>query len=356
MSRIHHLTLREFRCFESLEFEPGPSLNFIIGANARGKSTILEAACLLLRLRSPRTSNPSEMVRFGKNAFALEGMAEGATEPLRLSLTWSPPLRLLKLDGVLQNSSREYLSLLSIVWFGTEDLSLVSGPAERRRKLLDSAGLQMAGGYGHDLKQYERALRSRNLLLREGRPRREIEAYNIPLSETGERIVRARHRLVALLSPLAQEACRNISGETLDLAYIPGTTVPILDALQNSRDEEIRLRQTQVGPHRDDITISLHGIAAGTFASEGQRRTVALALKLALALLLHQENGHPPLLLLDDVFGELDPVRREALLKGIPRHSQAFFSTTDLNGISLPEPSQVHKLENGIIRSTGNAD
>jgi len=348
LSTIDLLVLRGFRRFENLEYHPEPGLNFITGANAQGKTSVLEAACVLLRLRSPRTSNPVEMIRFGGNAFALEGIIRST----RLSLTCTPPARLLKLDGVAQGNSREYLSMGKIVWFGSEDLRLINGPAEYRRKLLDSAGLQLgendrllASDYALELKQYDRALRSRNLLLREGKPRREIEAYNIPLAHSGDRLIAARRALLEALSPLAASACHRISGEELSLSYQAGAALPMLEALSASRDEEIRLRQTRVGPQRDDVAIQLNGIPAGAFASEGQRRTVAISLKLAVAALLHLENGIPPLLLLDDIFGELDLERRDALLKGIPLGSQAFLSTTDLSGITLPQGSSVQKLE-----------
>ncbi len=345
MSMISGLTLRGFRCFANLEYEPGPGLNFITGANAQGKTSILEAACVLLRLRSPRTLTLSEMVRFGGDSFALEGMV-GDT---RLGLSCTPPARALKLDGVQQSSPAEYLAKGRIVWFGSEDLSLVNGPAERRRKLLDSAGLQLEGSYGRDLKSYDRALRSRNLLLREGKPRREIESYNGPLAEAGDRITARREWLVGALTPLASAACRAISGEELALCYRPGSSLPLLEALDASREEEIRLRQTRVGPQRDDLEILLDGLPAGSFASEGQRRTIALSLKLAVAALLTAENGTPPLLLLDDVFGELDPSRRDALLRGMPADSQAILSTADLSGMSLPSGVRVYTLAGGRL-------
>ena len=288
MSKINLLVLRGFRCFESLSYEPGPALNFLIGANAQGKTSILEAACVLLRLRSPRTTNLGEMVRFGGSAFALEGLVQET----RLALTCTPPTRSLKLDGVTQSTTADYLTKGRIVWFGSEDLGLVNGSAERRRKLLDSAGLQLEGTYRRDLKSYDRALRSRNLLLREGKPRREIEAYNLPLAETGDRIIAARQALVTALQSLAAAACRTISGEELTLEYQPGASQSLLEALLSSRDEEIRLRQTRVGPQRDDVALRLNGIPAGAFASEGQRRTIAVALKLAVAALLRQHGGH----------------------------------------------------------------
>jgi len=362
VSHLNQLTLRGFRCFESLQYEPGPSLNFITGPNAQGKTSILEAACVLLRMRSPRTTSMGELVRFGGAAFALEGL-HGES---RLSLICMPPARSLKLDGVPQSSSREYLAQGQIVWFGSEDLSLVNGSAERRRKLLDSAGLQLpnrqgqgegtlAGEYARDLKNYDKALRSRNLLLREGRPRREIEAYDIPLADAGDQITAARRMLVDQLAPLAAASCHRISGEFLTLAYLPGLDRPMLEALKESRDEEVRLRQTRVGPQRDDLELSLNGIAAAAFASEGQRRTVAVALKLAVAVLLTKENAEPPLLLLDDIFGELDPTRRDALLAGMPQGSQALLSTADLGGITLPAGSRVHRLGDGILTSVSGA-
>lgn len=309
---------------------------------------------MLLRLRSPRTSNNVEMVRFGGDAFALEGMVGAGNVETRLSLTFTPPSRVLKLDGVLQSGTADYLGQGRIVWFGSEDLTLVNGPAERRRKLLDSAGLQLAGQgdvatYGRDLKSYERALRSRNVLLREGKPRNQIEAYDIPLSESGDRLIAARRGLVDALAPLAASACASISGEKLELAYLPGAGLPMREALEASRGEEIRLRQTRVGPQRDDVGILLDGIPAGSFASEGQRRTIALALKLAVAALLTSENGVAPLLLLDDIFGELDPGRRDALLAGVPEGSQALLSTADLGGITIPSGSLLHRLEEGKL-------
>lgn len=344
---LTRLTLREFRCFGALDYEPGPRLSFLTGPNARGKTSILEAACMLLRLRSPRSSDLREMVRFGGEAFALEGIIG----EVRMSLSCTPPTRSLKLDGVMQSTTGDYLSHGRIVWFGSEDLLLVNGPAERRRKLIDAAGLQIGGegmpvvaGYGRNLKNYERALRSRNLLLREGRSRAEIEAYDIPLSEIGDRLNEARSAIVSALAPLAADACRSISGEALKLVYLPGAGHPMREDLTASRSEETRLRQTRVGPQRDDIVLTLNGIPAGSYASEGQRRTIALALKLAVASLLTRLNGASPLLLLDDIFGELDPARRDALLEGMPQGSQALLTTADLGSLSLPSGSIVHRL------------
>ena len=297
-----------------------------------------------MRLRSPRTSSLGEMVRFGEESFLLEGLVKSKDQEMRLAVTCTPPTRSLKLDGVPQSSSAEYLKQGTIVWFGSDDLFLVNGPAERRRKLLDSGGLQTSATYARDLRDYDRALRSRNLLLREGRSRREIEAYDHPLAETGDRILGFRKDLVTKLAPLVSDECHKISGETLEISYEPGSSGAMMESLLSSRDEEIRLRQTRVGPQRDDLAILLNGIPASSYASEGQRRTIALALKLAIALLLNLENKRPPLLLLDDIFGELDPSRRDALLAGMPPGAQALLSTAELTGISIPTGSRIHRF------------
>ncbi|MFI0347235.1 MAG: DNA replication/repair protein RecF [Chthoniobacterales bacterium] len=343
---LTRLELRTFRCFSSLTWEPHEGLNFITGPNAQGKTSLLEAACILLRLKSPRTNSLGDVAQFGKNAFALEG--NYAERHLALRATpHDIPRRRLIIDGVEQKETSDYLSTGRIVWFGSNDLEMIRGAAERRRRFLDSAGLQLGSDYGRALRFYERALRARNVLLREGRSRREIEAYNQPLVESGDKLIAARSQLCKDLAPRAEAACKSISGEIMILSYQPGATLPMAEALAASRQEESRLRMTQVGPQRDDLLIMLNEISASAFASEGQCRTMALALKLALASLLDAAGPRPPLLLLDDVFGELDHQRRQALLAGLPANAQALLTTTELENIRLPEQSTVFKLAEG---------
>jgi DNA replication and repair protein RecF len=141
-----------------------------------------------------------------------------------------------------------------------------------------------------------------------------------------------RSALVARLEPFATQAHREISGkgESLDVKFAPGTAGDFAEELSRSREEELRLRQTVVGPHRDDLQISVQGISAQQYASEGQQRTVALALKMAQGRVLLEETGASPLLLIDDIFGELDPQRRNALLAYLPANAQKFVTATTL--------------------------
>ena len=164
-------------------------------------------------------------------------------------------------------------------------------------------------------------LRAKNLLLKEGRPRdAEILSYEEILVEHGTVLMQARARLVEELTPLAADAQRIVSGkdEPLTLHYLPASGPDLRESMLQARERETRLRQAVVGPHRDELSLRLHGMPAADFASEGQQRTIALALKLAQGKLLESRGGKTPIYLMDDIFGELDPGRRNALMAHLP--------------------------------------
>jgi DNA replication and repair protein RecF len=234
-----------------------------------------------------------------------------------------------------------------VAWISNDDLQLVRGSGTQRRRYLDFLGAQIVGDYLRKLRAYERALRSRNALLKDNRPRREIAAFDPPLLDAGTVLLAARAELCETLRPAVTAACRQISGghETLEITYHPGSGPDFAAALEKSRDEETRLRATVVGPHRDEVDIALEGRKAVTFASEGQQRSVALALKLAQARALETAASKPPLYLIDDVFGELDPLRRNNLLAALPPDAQKLITTTSLDWLELPGDAVRHELK-----------
>ncbi|MEY2560809.1 MAG: replication and repair protein RecF [Verrucomicrobiota bacterium] len=326
---LAELQLRNFRCFEALAIEFAPGFNFFIGRNGQGKTSILEAACVLLRLQSQRSSTLAPIIRFGQKSFAVSSFLENH----RLEFRYSALRRRVTLDHVEQRPLDEYLRLARVVSFANTDIELVRGSSEARRRYLDFLATQIDPLYRPTLRAYERALRSRNALLKSPHPRlRELAAYDPPLLEHGAKLRAMRARLVERLAPLAAAAHREISGtgETLELRFAPGNGDDFARDLENSHPQELRLRQTIVGPHRDDIELVVEAKAASQFASEGQQRTVALALKIAQAQIFLMEEGAPPLLLIDDIFGELDPVRRNALLEHLPAGSQKFVTATTM--------------------------
>ncbi len=328
------LQLKDFRCFESLGIRLARDFNFFIGANGEGKTSILEGACVLLRLQSQRSSSFAPVVRAGAKSFALRGTFEGHA----MEFQYGGLRRKLKFDGVEQRVATEYLRVARVVSLANIDIELVRGGSEARRRYLDFVGSQIDAHYRPTLRAYERALRSRNALLKSAHPRsRELAAYDSQLLAHGARLGALRAPLIERLAPLAAAAYRSISAakEKIDAYFAPGNEDDFAAHLARSRAQEMRLRQTVVGPHRDDIDLFVDGMAAQAYASEGQQRTLALALKIAQARLL-AEDHEPPLLLIDDIFGELDPERRNALLGALPAEAQKLVTATAL---PWPEPS-----------------
>jgi DNA replication and repair protein RecF len=326
---LTELQLRSFRCFDALRVEMGGGFNFFIGQNGQGKTSILEGACVLLRLQSQRSSMLAPLIKVGQRSFALTGRYEEHA----LEFRYSRLRRKLSFDQVEQRGSAEYLRIARVVSLANMDIELVRGGSEFRRRFLDFLGAQIEPSYRLTLRLYEKALRSRNALLKSAplRPR-ELAAYDPPLIEHGANLSRIRAELVAGLTDFASDAHREISGidETLALQFAPGNGDDFAEELAHSAAEEARLRQTVVGPHRDDITLLVDGMPAAQFASEGQQRTVALALKIAQARVFTSQEGSPPLLLIDDVFGELDPERRNRFLAALPSASQKLVTATSM--------------------------
>lgn len=344
---LRDLRLHDFRCFEQLDFKPAPGLNFIIGPNAQGKTSILEAACILLRLQSPRAGSLSEAVRFECPGFGLDGH----WNERHMHVKYTNSLKAFALDSKLQSRSSDYLAVARVIWISNDDLQLIRGSGTHRRRYLDFLGAQAVPNYLRHLRAYERALRSRNALLKDNRPRREISAFDHPLIDAGKELLEARAAMVASLQPQVTSVCQRISGgrEQLEITYRPGCESNFSSALAASQEEETRLRVTCVGPHRDDLAIALGGRDASVFASEGQQRSVALALKLAQARVLEQSAENPPLYLIDDVFGELDPTRRNNLLEALPAGAQKLITTTALDWLETPQDAAIHCLSAGNL-------
>lgn len=324
------LKLRDFRCFSSWEGEFAPGCTAIVGPNARGKTSLLEAACVMLRLQTPRSATLGPLIRVGGVGFVIDGYYANR----HMQFYFSARRKKLALDSVEQKTAAQYLEVGRVVWFSNSDIALVRESASERRRYLDFVAAQIDPTYRQRLRAYERALKARNFLLKATPIRwREIAAFDEPLMAAGNALTEVRSKLVAALGPLAAEAHRAISGqagEVLAMRYLPGAEDDFAMALADSREESARLRQTVVGPHRDEVKLVLNGLPA-SMGSEGQQRTVVLALRLAQAQLIARQTRQLPLLLLDDVFGELDKARRNALMARLPPGAQRIVTTTNLD-------------------------
>jgi DNA replication and repair protein RecF len=348
--RLVCLRLRDFRNYARLDAEFQPGFHLFLGDNAQGKTNILEAIYLVATLRSFRGAGGAQMVRHGQKGYFIGATILGQAER-QSRIYWSLRQRSLTLDGRPVRRMSEYLGVLRAVVFSSEDLQLVKGPASRRRRFLDLLLTQTYPGYLPLLQRYAQALRSRNALLK--RPfldEAALEGFTRELIEAGEQITRHRHELLPRLAPLVGESYRRLAGDVEDfqLQYQPAVKNDFAVELVQSRGRERAVRSTVVGPHRDELLLSIQGRSVEAFGSEGQKRSVTVALKMAQAEYLTSLHGSPPVLLIDDIMGELDARRRSAFVPLLQRVDQAgsqVFMTATQEGWPQELGRDLHKWE-----------
>jgi DNA replication and repair protein RecF len=340
---VDRILVRDFRCFTKFELDLHQDLTCVVGKNALGKTSLLEALAVLIRLQSPRTSSLQSAIRTGARGLVVDGIVYD----YHLQCYYSARRRKLALDSVEQKDPSEYLKVGKVVFFANSDIDLIRGSSEGRRRFLDFVGNQLFRNYREIHRSYEKALRSRNAYLKmvPTRPR-EVAAYTTPLLKFGHQLTALRAFLIERLEPYVLSAFASVSdrGEPFIMKYHPGSTDDFERALSESSAEERRLRATLVGPHRDDVHFLVQSQPADLFASEGQQRTMAIALKLGQAGALQAECQRPPLLLVDDVFGELDGDRRNRLFRSLPADSQCVVTTTSISWLNEAPIGKLYEI------------
>jgi DNA replication and repair protein RecF len=338
-SRVHlaHLRLRDFRNYARLDADFAPGFHLLLGDNAQGKTNILESIYLMATLRSFRGIGGAQMIRHGAKGYFAGGNVVGQGGH-KIKIYWSARERKLALDGQPVKKLSDYLGVLRAVVFCTEDLQLVKGAARARRRFLDLLLAQTRRDYLPLLQRYMHTVRARNALLKQRAiDEAALDSFSQELVKLGDEIIRARRELAPKFSPLARLAYRRISNdaEELRIEYQPSVKKDFAVELAQSRSRERTYRSTLVGPHRDDLQLLLNGKSAAQFGSEGQKRTLAIALKMAQAEFLAGIHGSPPILLIDDVMGELDAKRRSGFLPLLEHarkaSGQVFMTATEEN-------------------------
>jgi DNA replication and repair protein RecF len=334
---LAHLRLRDFRNYARLDTDFPAGFHLLLGDNAQGKTNILEAIYLLATLRSFRGAGGAQMVRHGQKGYFVSATISSQAER-EIRMFWSPSRRKLSLDGQPVRKLGDYLGVLRAVVFCTEDLQLIKGAGRLRRRFMDLLLAHTNAKYLPLLQRYARALRSRNALLRERcLDEAALDGFTHELMEAGCQIMRFRRELLPQMAGLAREAYAGVarSAEPLQLEYQPSVRRDFAVELAQNRARERTFRSTLIGPHRDELDLRLDGQSAAKFASEGQKRSIAIALKLAQAEYLTAIHGASPILLIDDVMGELDAKRRAAFLPLLERaqhaRSQVFMTCTQEN-------------------------
>ncbi|MDW7650874.1 MAG: DNA replication/repair protein RecF [Bacillota bacterium] len=345
--RIADLQLRNYRNYSSLNLELDPNLNLLIGANAQGKTNLLESITFLSTGKSFRTRNEGEMVLWDEKQCAVAGkiVSRPGTEKLKVVYDAQSKLKEYSANGVTMPRSA-FTGKLICVLFTPEDLSLVKGAPHVRRKYFDEEISKISPLYEHETGRYQHIVRQRNTLLKIHRERilhsEELAGWNEQLADKAAKIIQRRMNAIHKISLLARLAQRNLTGrdESLEITYLTTDRIrqastpedirqAILDELENKKKEEARLGQTLVGPHRDDMVFTINGMNARLYASQGQQRTLVLALKLAELEFIKGETGDFPVLLFDDVFSELDEKRRKLLVETIDGRVQTFITGTE---------------------------
>jgi DNA replication and repair protein RecF len=360
--RVTRLELFDFRSYERLRFEPGPGLNVLVGANAQGKSNLLESLYALATTKSLRAGRDAEMVRFGAEACRIVAEvwhdASGGDVLLEMAVVAASAVtvgerKIVKVNGARHARVSDFIGNLNAVLFSAYDLHIVRGEPEERRRFLNYEISQVSPRYVLALAAYKRALEQRNRLLKDVRwghaEPASLDAWSAQIVEHGARLIERRRAFVEKLAVHAAEVHARLANgaETLVVEYGPSfplggavTTEEVGaafgEALAQIRRDETQRGTTLLGPQRDDLCFRVGPDAPGavdgkSYASQGQQRTIALSLRLAERRLIEEMVGEPPIVLLDDVLSDLDESRRAQILAAALGGGQTFLTTTDLD-------------------------
>ena len=367
--KLTHLNLIDYRNCGNLELKFNKSKTLIIGKNAQGKTNILESIYFLSALKSARTTNITELIKFSRPYFKIDSKIIKANTEIDLSYSYNTEKkREIKINN-LKSNVKDFKSVLTTVLFSSSDLLLLRGTPQDRRTWLDCAISQIYPIYDDKLSKYDKIRIQKNNFLKEysksGKFDQNLfDVYNEQLSVTGSNIIFIRLKYLKEIERIAKEKHRTISEtEELSLYYdcnfldskniegIEQIQGAFLEALAQRKEEEIRRCQACVGPHRDDIVFTINNKEATKFASQGQQRTVVLALKLSELDIITDKTGDEPILLLDDVLAELDDIRQNYLLKSINSKTQTIITSVDtiLFEDEFLKDVEIFKIENGEI-------
>lgn len=348
---IEQLQLSNYRNYEELSLQFSPKINVFIGENAQGKTNVMESIYVLAMAKSHRTSNDKELIHWNADYGKIKGVIQKKYGPLPIELILSKKGKKGKLNHLEQTRLSNYIGQMNVVMFAPEDLNVVKGSPQIRRRFIDMEIGQISSVYLHDLLNFQKVLKQRNHLLKMNQGKSNMndvmfDVYTEQYIQVAVKIIHKRFKFMELLQKWAEPIHSGISRglETLVIKYQPVTgmesdwTIEELSNYLEKKLAEIKQREldrgvTLLGPHRDDLQFTVNGYDVQTYGSQGQQRTTALSLKLAEIELIKQETRETPILLLDDVLSELDDYRQSHLLNTIQGGVQTFVTTTSVEGI-----------------------
>ncbi len=368
---LEWLELSRFRSYENLRLEPDPGINVLIGRNGAGKTNILEAVGYLSMQKSFRRTPDAALIRAGDDSAVIRGGFADVSGGFDIAVEIpSAGRRQVLVNGKRPARLSDVATTAPVVAFLPDDLDLVKRGPTLRREYLDDLGAQLVPTVGADQREFEKALRQRNSLLRQDGRNTDpmtLDVWDVRVAESGGRVIANRLRLLGRLCDRLSDAYRTVGGtpgETLLPVYgsswagvgdIEAGMEPgfeeyasaLLGALEERRTRDMETRSTSAGPHRDDPGFRLDGRDVRVRASQGEQRSVALSLRIAAYQLLDQRHGRPPILLLDDVFSELDAGRAEGVTALLPL-GQVF--VTSARDDEVPDMGKRWQVAEGVLR------
>lgn len=348
---IEQLKLSHYRNYEHISLNFSPTINVFIGENAQGKTNIMESIYVLAMAKSHRTSNDKELIHWDADYGKIEGVVQKKYGSLPIELVVSKKGKKGKINHLEQTKLSNYIGQMNVVMFAPEDLNVVKGSPQVRRRFIDMEIGQISSVYLYDLLNFQKVLKQRNHLLKMNQGKSCIndvmfEVYTEQYIQTAIKIIQKRFYFMELLQQWAEPIHTSISRglEKLVVTYKPVSgmkadwsieqmTNYLEQKLHEVKNRELERGVTLIGPHRDDLQFLVNDYDVQTFGSQGQQRTTALSLKLAEIELIKQETKEVPILLLDDVLSELDDYRQTHLLNTIQGEVQTFVTTTSVEGI-----------------------
>ncbi len=357
MHNIKRLQLKNYRLYDTLDTEFSAGINLITGQNAQGKTSLIEAIYVLALSKSHKTPLDHVLIREDQPFAKITGEANLDTKRATLEIILSKQGKKAKFNHVEYKRLSDYIGSMKVVMFAPEDLNLVKGSPAERRRFLDLEMGQVNRMYLHHLGQYRKVLKERNEHLKALQKKKSddhvlLDVLTEQLIHYGTKIVRARRSFIEALQPIISRVYKTLSGENnLSLTYDPSIEADPYKAYQAKKSLDILTGTTNLGPHRDDCGLYFGSQDLKKVASQGQVRTVALTLKLAVIALLEETKNIAPIILLDDVFSELDKTRKENILKNLPKEAQIFITATSLEHINLNilDNYKLFHIKNGKI-------
>ncbi len=355
---VERLQLVDFRNYRATTFELTGGTTVVVGDNGQGKTNFAEALAYLATLSSFRGAPPDALVRVGATSAVIRADIrdeDGRTSLIEAELVPAGRNRVQVNRQRLQRS-RDLLGVVRVSVFAPDDLTLVKGGPSERRRFLDDTLVALATKYDAARLELDRIVRQRNTLLRQAGGRLDesttttLDVWDARLAAAGEQFGHARATLVARIAPHVADAYERLAGETtaVDLGYEPPwRQTGLAAALAAARADDVRRGVSTVGPHRDELQLSINGLPARTHASQGEQRTLALALRLGAHGLVAERTGSTPVLVLDDVLSELDPGRATALLGHLPAGQVVITTAGTIPPAASPE--RVVRIRAGAV-------